>query len=475
MNDWLVNLLQQYGPALVRWSGLLILLLAAPLLVLAWWKRVYPHTPLVVALAVPCMLSLALLVDPRLLPVIAVADLLIPLAALFDLFTLPRHRAFTVERETTRVVSVQKNHRVTLHIGNLGRRSTTGWIRDDIPQEFEPTPREFVLRLTARSRVTVHYELKATRRGAFSLSQIHLRVRSLLGLWQRLLIYPQATELHVYPDMKQLAEYAMLARTNRLSLMGVRRTRRVGLENDFERLRDYTLDDNYKYIDWRASARRLKLTVKDFQTSQSQRIIFLLDCGRLMTNESSGLSLLDHSLNAALLLSYVALRQGDSVGMIAFADRVLSFVPPRGGMKQMNQLLHASFNRFPELIESRYDDAFLYLNTHCKKRSLVVLVSNIIDEVNSHQIESYLRNLVGRHLPLGVLLRDHQLFDAADRDPTSDEQLYEAAAASEILTWRHQVLRDLEHRGVLTLDVFPEDMTAPLVNSYLEIKARHLL
>ena len=161
--------------------------------------------------------------------------------------------------------------------------------------------------------------------------------------------------------------------------------------------------------------------------------------------------------------------------MIAFADRVLAFVPPRGGMKQMNQLLHASFNRFPELIESRYDDAFLYLNTHCKKRSLVVLVTNVIDEVNSHQIESYLRNLVGRHLPLGVILRDHRLFDAADREPASDEQLFEAAAASEILTWRHQVLRDLEHRGVLTLDVFPEDMTAPLVNSYLDIKARHLL
>jgi uncharacterized protein (DUF58 family) len=144
-------------------------------------------------------------------------------------------------------------------------------------------------------------------------------------------------------------------------------------------------------------------------------------------------------------------------------------------MKQMNQLLHASFDRFPELVESRYDDAFLYLNTHCKKRSLVVLITNVIDEVNAHQIEGYLRNLVGKHLPLGVILRDHRLFDAADRDPASDEQLYQAAAASEILLWRRQVLSDLTHRGVLALDVFPEDMTAPLVNSYLEVKARHLL
>ena len=214
--------------------------------------------------------------------------------------------------------------------------------------------------------------------------------------------------------MQQLSEYAILARTNRLSLMGVRRTRRVGLDNDFERLRDYTPDDNYKHIDWRATARRSKLTVKDFQTSQSQRIIFLLDCGRMMTNEAAGLSLLDHSLNAMLMLSYVALHQGDAVGLICFSDEVHGFVPPRGGMNQMNRLLHASFDRFPQLVESRYDEAFLYLTTQCKKRSLVVLVTNVIDEVNSHQIERWLSTLAGRHLPLGVLLRDHRLFDAAN-------------------------------------------------------------
>jgi uncharacterized protein (DUF58 family) len=471
----LPDLMRDVGPLLVRWAGFLIVVCASPLLALAWWKRIYPNTPLVVLLGVPCALSVALLVQGGLLPLIAVIDLVIPLVALVDLLTLPRRRAFSVERETTRVVSVQKSHPVTLHISNLSQQSIVAWIRDDIPQECETTPAEFTLRLAPRSRATMHYELKASRRGAFSLNQVNLRVRSRLGLWQRLLAFPQVNELNVYPDMKQLAEYAILARTNRLSLMGVRRTRRVGLENDFERLRDYTLDDNYKFIDWRASARRLKLTVKDFQTSQSQRIIFLLDCGRLMTNESSGLSLLDHSLNAALMLSYVALRQGDAVGLIAFSDHVLRYVPPRGGMKQMNQLLHASFDRFPEMVESRYDDAFRYLDTHCKKRSLVVLISNVIDEVNTHQIESYLRNLVGRHLPLGVLLRDHRLFDAADRDPENDEQLYEAAAASEILLWRRQVLRDLMHRGVLALDVFPENMTAPLVNSYLDIKARHLL
>ncbi|MCX7428596.1 MAG: DUF58 domain-containing protein [Planctomycetia bacterium] len=275
--------------------------------------------------------------------------------------------------------------------------------------------------------------------------------------------------------MKQLGQYAALARANRLNLLGVRRTRRIGQDHEFERLRDYTIDDNYKHIDWRSTARRRKLTVKDYQASQAQRILFLVDCGRMMTNEAAGLSLLDHGLNALLMLSYVALRQGDSVGLIAFSDEIHSFVPVRGGMNQMNRLLHASFDRFPRLVESRYDLAFRYLASHCRKRSLVVLISNVIDEVNTNQIERYLGNLVGRHLPLGVLLRDHRLFDAVEVEQPRDAQLWRAAAAAEILSWRHQVLTDLQSKGVLALDVFPENMTAPLINQYLEIKARHLL
>jgi uncharacterized protein (DUF58 family) len=276
--------------------------------------------------------------------------------------------------------------------------------------------------------------------------------------------------------MRQMREYALLARTDRLSLVGLRRTRRIGQDNEFERLRDYTLDDNYKHIDWRSTARRGKLTVKDFQANQSQRVLFLVDCGRMMTGTSAGISLLDHAFNAALMLSYVALRKGDSVGLLCFADEIQAFVPPRGGMNQMNRLLHASFDRFPHLVESRYDEAFVYLNSRCRKRSLVILITNVIDEVNSHQIGRYLTSLVGRHLPLGVLLRDHAIFDAAAAPQLDDDAtLYRAAAAGEIVAWRRGVLADLERQGVLSLDVFPEQMTAPLVNRYLEIKARHLL
>jgi len=474
MNDYIETVEQGYQwLRAVPW--LVLAMFSTPLLVLAWWKRIYPSVPLIIVLCAPCVLTFALLIWSDLFLLVAIADVIVVIVAAMDALTLPTVRSFSIERKMMRIASLGMPHRVNLLLTNHSKRKFVAELRDDIPEEFEYSPESFALQLDPRSRTTVHYEFAAHRRGRFALEQVHLRVRSWFGMWRRYVVMPELTEVSVYPDMKQLSEYAILARTNRLSLMGVRRTRKIGQDNEFERLRDYTRDDNYKHMDWRASARRQKLTVKDFQTSQSQRIIFMLDCGRMMTNEAAGLSLLDHSLNAMLMLSFVALRQGDSVGLICFSDQIHNYVPARGGMNQMNRLLHASFDRFPRLVESRYDEAFLYLSSHCKKRSLVVLVTNLIDEVNSFQVERYLSTLVGRHLPLGVMMRDRRLFEAADAEYHSESQLYRSAAAAEILTWRHQVLTDLEHRGVMSLDVYPEDMTAPLVNRYLEIKARHLL
>jgi uncharacterized protein (DUF58 family) len=455
---------------------LLSILAVLPLLFLVRW-RIYPHRALVALLLIPALASVLLLLSSQVLVWVLCADLTIASFALAEILTLPRRRDLSAHRKVERVASLGKPHAVELTVvhSRTGGRRMMVWIRDDVPSEFEARPAESVVAISGRCRARLQYKFVPYERGAFSMHSVHLRVTSRLGFWQRHYSLPAESVIHVYPDMVQLAEYAVLARTNRLSLLGVRKSRKIGQDHDFERLRDYQLDDNYRHIDWRATARRNRLTVKEYQTSQSQRIVFLLDCGRMMNSQSHGGTLLDHALNAALMLSYVALRQGDSVGLVCFSDRVHKSVPVRGGMSQMNHLLHASFDRFPQLVESRYDMAFMHLATQFRKRALVVLVTNLIDEVNSFQVKRYLQAQVGRHLPLGVLLRDHHLFDAADSPQLDGRGLFRAAAASEIVNWRRQVLTDLEHQGVLTLDVFPEHMTAPLVNRYLHIKARHLL
>jgi len=469
---------------------LVITLALIPFLIVAWRTSIYPTKRWLAFLAISLVLSITNMFVPGLLPLVLAIDALVLLVGWTDFLILltTTSSGVSATRAHQRTSSIGVPLHCELTVQNRTPVTLSGSVRDDLPPTFQTRPHEHSLHLKPNSEVTFRRDLIPGRRGAFTLEKVYLKLNSPLRFWHRYFRQSYASQINVYPDMKQMADYAVLARTNRLSLIGVRRTRRIGQDSDFERLRDYARDDNYRHIDWRSTARRRKLTVKQYQTDQSQRVIFMLDCGRMMTNESGGLSLLDHALNASLMMAYVALHQGDSVGMLCFSDRVHAYIPPRGGSSQLNRLLQAGFDQFPRMVESRYDLAFLYLQNHCRRRSLVSLTTNVIDEVNAASVVDYLGNLSGQHLPLGVLLRDRELFDAADdvaevvlERGTTDlavldsTRVYRGAAAAEILVWRQQIIRDLQHRGVLCVDAFPDELTAPLINQYLQAKARHLL
>lgn len=491
-----MNPLWRFGLPLVGLGAGLFLLAAAwgiyPSRRLLWWSVAAAACLNVAALAFGTAVHLAAggsaaelpLVWTNALQLVNLVLIVVGVVPLVDVVRWPQPGRLRLERSHHKVASLGKNHAVAVLVENHGDSKAAGVVYDDLDQSFEPSARELDVVVEPHSRIRLEYHLVPSRRGAFKLRRFELAASSAWGFWRRIYAHPCVTDLHVYPDLQQVQEYAMLARTDRLSLMGLRKARRAGGENEFERLRDYTLDDNFRHLDWRATARRSKLTVRDFQTEQRQRVVFLLDCGRMMTPAAEGISLLDHAMNSILLLSYVALSHGDQVGLMTFSDEVHGFVPPEGGKRQLNRLLHECFDRFPRMVESRCDLAMMHLAVHSPKRALVVLITNLIDEVNAQQLTSYLTHLVGRHLPLAIVLKDRQLFRYADSGPGAaqrDEtmpagpELYAAAAACGIASWRRQVLADLTAKGVLILDAFPEEMTTQLVNRYLEIKARRLL
>lgn len=488
----MINLIGIPFEFLIHRPLVMLLIMALPFFLLARRWGLYPSRRLLYLAAVPAVCSVLVIQDPTrganmdglgfkhwLLIFVAVLDAVLISVAFLDMCLVVGADHFSCTRKLLRVASLGKRQEVRIDLVNRSTRGCAISVKDDLPQTFVAEPEQFETRIQGHSKTRFKYGFVCNERGQKLMECVHLLVHSPLRLWRAFYEVPFESTVNVYPDMKQIAEYDLLARTNRLSLLGMRRSRKIGQDNEFERLRDYTQDDNYKHIDWRSTARRRKLTVRDFQADQSQRIMFMVDCGRMMTGTAGDISLLDHSLNAMLMLSYVALRKGDSVGLISFSDRIHNYTPAKSGVKHINRLLHASYNQHAQYVESRYDDAFLYLRSHCLKRSLVILVTNVIDEINSHQIKQYLGSLTGRHLPLGVLLRDRELYTAVDEfesTPNPDRTtIYQAAAAADVLTWRHQVIRDLRHQGVLALDLFPEQLTSELVNQYLEIKARHLL
>jgi uncharacterized protein (DUF58 family) len=437
---------------------------------------IWPAKPLAIAASIPAVFSLGLFVDVGLAPAIVAIDLAIVAVALVDLITLVGSKSFRAERKVGPVCSLGEPFTVELTLENLGRSGRVLRLRDDVPDTMTAEPADFVARIPRRGRAYLNYKVTPKRRGGYDFQRVDALVSSRLGLWQRSVHWPCLTRVKVYPDIRQISRYTLLARRDKLSAIGVRRSRRLGTDNEFERLRDYADGDEPRHLDWKATARRRKLTVRAHQANQSQRIMFLIDCGRMMAGDTGGgLSPLDHAFNAMLMLSHVALLRGDQVGLLAYADRIRAYVPPGGGPTRINRLVHAVHDVFPELVEPRHDRAFVELERRCRKRSLVVLMTNVFDDVNARQIGDHLGNVVGRHLPLGVFLRDQDLFALADDAPDSGPGFYAGAVAASMLTWREKVLAGLRLKGALTLDVFPDDLTAPLINQYLQIKARHLL
>ncbi|MGE3820599.1 MAG: DUF58 domain-containing protein, partial [Isosphaeraceae bacterium] len=424
---------------------------------------IWPGRRLAVLLLVPTLLSLTLFVAESVWPAVLLLDAAIVLAACLDLVTVVRPARLRVERICGSVRSIGEPQSVTLKVENVGKTHLAMRVRDDVPETFEAEPGEFVVNVPPMSLAELTYQVTPKRRGTYAFRRMDALVLSRLGLWQRAIAIDHPTVVQVYPDVRQIARYTVLARRDKLSTMGVRRSRRLGTDNEFERLRDYSEGDEPRHMDWRATARRRKLTVRAHQVNQSQRLIFLIDCGRMMAGDTgAGLSPLDHALNAMLMLAHVALIRGDQVGLLAFSDGVKAYVPPGGGPKRINRIVHSVHNLFPELVEPRYDRAFVELEKRCRKRSLVILITNLFDDVSAQLVADHLGNLVGKHLPLGVFLRDQDVFAMADDAPDSGPGLYQGAAAAAMLTWRERALAGLRLRGVLSLVVARGVLTAAL-------------
>lgn len=393
-----------------------------------------------------------------------------------DGLLIPRRKRLSATRACDPIFSINYPHRVTLDIalrpGLINRLRAR--VFDEADDEMEASEMAHDTTL-ARGLNRFKYRLRIRQRGRFRLERAYLTCYSPLGLCRRVLKLPCATDIRVYPDLKKVSRYVLLARQSHLGMMGIRRARRGGGDNEFERLREYQRDDEFRHIDWKASARQDRLIVRTYQLNQNQTIIFLLDCGRMMTAEFQGYQLLDVAINSALLLARVALGQGDRVGLLAFAGRVARYVAPAQGIGHHRRLIQASFDLFARHEESNFDLAFTYLNRVNRKRSLVCLITNVIDEMNARMMHSYLGTLSGRHLPMAVLLKQHELTDLLDEPPASRSALFTQAAAADFLLWKEKVIQDLKNRGVLALEAYPEELDTALINQYLMLKARKLL
>jgi uncharacterized protein (DUF58 family) len=357
---------------------------------------------------------------------------------------------------------------VHLRVANRGRLALDCEIHDHHPSEcgIEGQPQSVTLPAGGWAEVT--YRARPTNRGNLRFGPIEMRVASPLRLWQRRIRTGDASVLRVYPNFAALSGYALLATDNRLSDVGILQRRRRGEGMDFDQLREYREGDSQRKIDWKASQRMAKLISREYQDERDQQIVFLVDCGRRMRAKDDDCSHFDHALDATLLLAYVALRQGDSVGLMTMsgADR---FLAPHRSRQTVSRILNTVYDLQPGMMTSDYYQAAVDLGRRLRKRALVVVLSNLRDEDDDTLLPA-LRLLQKRHLVLFASLREKVLDEALMLPVTDYESALTHAAAVDYRMQRDAAFRRLKLANVVCLDVPPQRLAVALVNQYLEVK-----
>ena len=372
-----------------------------------------------------------------------------------------------VERLLPRTLAVGHELRVRLRFVRRDQRPGTlrGWAMDGHPAAFRA--RGLPLAFAAAPARSMHneYILMLGERGQFAFTGVDLRLCSPLGLWLVSEHVALDDQVRVYPDFARTVQYTLLATDHRLSQMGILRRRRRGEGLEFHQLRDYRQEDPLRNIDWKASAHARHLIAREYQDERDQQIVFLLDCSQRMAARDGALSHFDHSLNALLLLAWVALRQGDGVGMLSFAHDKPRFMLPKKSVARVSHLLNAMYDLQPSLRAPDYLAAAEDLSRRLKKRALIVLATNLRDEDNVTLLPA-VRHLAQRHAISVASLRE-PLVDTLIHAPVEDfEQALSRAAALAYAAARRRQAALLRHAGVQLLEVTPAQLPVALINHY---------
>jgi uncharacterized protein (DUF58 family) len=415
--------------------------------------------------------------SPALLLVAVLANLAWIAAATIDYLRCPRPESvLEAQRRTDDALSVAIENAVSVRVQNTTAHSLRGELRDEPPGAFPRTgERQCRFHLAPFGETALAYTVTPPARGDFAFGDIYLRVVGPLGLVVRTGTLPAARQIPVFPDIKAVGEYELQLRRTQRGRAGARRIRITGGGREFASLRDYTPDDEFRVIDWKATARRGRVTSRTFEAERSQDVLLLLDLGRLMRQEIGTAQTMDHVVSAALMLAHVVARADDRIGLLTFADTPRTWLPPRRGSQQTTQLLHALYDARAEPVESDYRAAFRALATRWRKRSLVVLFTDLAGPEASAALLAEIRLLARNHVVCCVVVRDPLLSARARAVPDSVTQVYERAVAEETLSERRRALDLLSARGVLVVDSEPAELSAELIARYLRVKHQSLL
>jgi uncharacterized protein (DUF58 family) len=381
-----------------------------------------------------------------------------------------RARRMTVRRERPARLSLGVENDVSLVIENRGAQRLRLTLRDLPPPDFRAEPDTLTLTVPGHGWARATYRLLPTQRGNFDFGDVAVRCHGPFGLASVDHSVAAAEPVQVYPNLLEIRRYEALVRTTLVRSGGYRAKRLPGVGREFSHYREYTPDDDYRNVSWKATARRNKPITAVQESEHSQDLIFCLDVGRMMAARVGTLTKLDHAINAVLMLTHVSQTFQDNVGLLVFSHTVHLWLPPAKGKAQHARFLQALYSVKPELCYVNYREAFNYLIARHHKRAMTLVFTDLLDAVVSKDYLDAAALLRRYHLPVTLAVADVPLQQLAARAPGNVDQMLDILTARDLLHGRAELLRHLERQGVMVLDTVPERLTVDAVNRYLALK-----
>ena len=420
---------------------------------------------------------------PVLFPVVQLALLVFVVLLLADavaLFRSPK-TVFFARRDVPDRLSNGDDNPLTIFLENRYPFQTRVEVIDEIPVQFQRRDILFRASLKPRETQAIRYQLRPTRRGEYTFGAVNVFVMTPLQLLKRRFQFETERTVAVYPSFLQMRQYELLAISNRLTELGIKKIRRLGNSMEFEQVRAYNQGDDVRTINWKATARRTStgtdtaFMVNAFQDEKSQAVYCLIDKGRVMRSPFEGLTLLDYAINASLVLSNIALLKQDRAGILTFSDHISQLLPAERRAGHMLRILELLYRQRTRFLETDYESLYAHVRTHIRQRSLLLLFTNF-ETVNAlHRQLPYLRRLAKDHLLLVIFFENTELRALLNQPAADTEAIYQKTIAEKFTYEKKQIVRELQQYGIQSILTAPQNLTADTVNKYLELKARGMI
>ncbi len=358
-------------------------------------------------------------------------------------------------------IFLKNNYFFTVHLN----------IIDEIPARFQT--RDFIMRicLMPQEEKMLDYSLRPVRRGEYEFGKTNAFVSSKLKLFSRGYQFGSpSTPVKVYPSFLRMKEYELLAISNRLTEAGIKRIRKVGTHTEFDQIRDYVTGDDYRTINWKATAKKSKLMVNQYQEERSQQVYSLIDMGRVMKMPFNGMSLLDYAINSALILSNTALYKHDKTGIITFGKTIGSFLPAENKSRTILKTLETLYKQETSYDEPDYELLAAFIKQRITHRSLLILYTNFESPASLQRQLFCLRNMARNHLLMVIIFENTEIRHLLDKTADSLQDIYIKTIAEKFIYDKRLIVKELNKHGIHALQTKPASLSVNLINKYLELK-----